>query len=119
MKPRVERRKHPRIKDKNVGVKLSRDGFDTITQSLDISASGIYCKTDRPMPLMTKVQIVLSIPDKRRSNKRKELNIDGVVVREHPVKKEGKVQHYDVAIFFASLMPKERRQLAEYIDSKS
>jgi len=31
------------------------------------------------------------------------LEIEGIVVREHPVVEDGVVQHYDVAIFFNSL----------------
>lgn len=113
----AERRKHPRIKDNDISVKLSGDGFDTITQSLDVSASGIYCKIDRRMPLMTRVQLMLVIPGKQGAAPIN-LNIDGVVVREHAVLKEGVVQHYDVAIFFDSLMPKERKLIADYIESK-
>lgn len=113
----VERRKHPRIKDNGISVKLSGDGFDTITQSLDVSASGIYCKINRRIPLMTRVKLVLLLPAKH-SLTPTTLDIDGVVVREHAVLNEGVVQHYDVAIFFDSLMPKERKLITDYIESK-
>jgi hypothetical protein len=119
MERKVERRRFPRIKDKNISVKLSGDGVDTITQSLDVSASGIYCKVDRHMPLMTRVQIVLSLPGKTKSSAPITMNLDGVVVREHPVMTEGKVQYYDVAIFFNTLTLKERKQLVQYIDKRS
>lgn len=112
-----ERRKYPRIKDKEISIKLSGDGVRTISQSLDVSASGIYCKLDRRIPLMTRVQLVLSIPAKGNGSAKK-LNIDGVVVREHPVMKDGRAEHYDVAIFFDALMPKERRILEQYIEAK-
>ena len=118
MKNDSERRKYPRIKDKDISVKLSGEGFDTITQSLDVSASGIYCKVDRRIPLMTRVQLVLALPG-RSGSEPANLRVDGVVVREHPVIKDGVVQHYDVAIFFDSLMPKERKVLAEYIQKRS
>jgi len=119
MERKVERRRFPRIKDKNISVKLSGDGVDTITQSLDVSASGIYCKVDRHMPLMTRVQIVLYLPGKTKSSAPITMNLDGVVVREHPVMTEGKVQYHDVAIFFNTLTPKERKQLVQYIDKRS
>ncbi len=118
MAERKERRRFPRIKDKDISIKLSGDGFNTITQSLDVSASGIYCKVDRPIPLMTRVQVVLSLPGRGGSSS-STMKIDGVVVREHPVLKDGDVQHYDVAIFFDSLMPKERNKLVQYISKKS
>jgi len=119
MSEKRERRRHPRIKDKDISIKLSGDGFNAITQSLDVSASGVYCKVDRQIPLMTRVQIVLSIPGINPSPSSDSMTIDGVVVREHPVKENGKITHYDVAIFFNTLLPKERKKLVRYIERKS
>jgi hypothetical protein len=116
MTERTERRRFPRVKDKNIGVKLSGEGFNAMTQSLDVSASGIYCKVDRRVPLMTKVQVVVSLPGKTKSSSGTKLELDGVVVREHPVKKEGHVDHYDIAIFFNTLMPRERDKLVQHIN---
>ncbi len=116
---RKERRRYPRIKDKDISLKLAGDGFDTISQSLDVSASGVYCKVDRRIPLMTRVQVVLSLPGRTKTSSPTTMDIDGVVVREHPVKKNGRVQYYDVAIFFNTLLPKEREKLVQYINRKS
>jgi hypothetical protein len=119
MAQRKERRRFPRIKDENISVQLSGEGFNAITQSLDVSASGIYCKTDRHIPVMTRVQVVLSLPGRTKTSSPTTMNIDGVVVREHPVKKDGRIQHYDVAIFFNTLLPREREKLIQYISRKS
>ena len=119
MAEKVERRRHPRIVDKNISIKISGDGFNAITQSLDVSASGIYCNVDHHIPVMTRLQIVLSIPGKRGGTSSTTMNLDGVVVREHAVKKEGRVQHYDIAIFFNTLLPKERKLLIQYINTKA
>ena len=119
MGQKIERRKYPRIKDKDISVKLSGEGFNTITQSLDVSASGIYCKVGTHIPLMTRVQVVLALPGKGKTSASTTMTLDGVVVREHPVKKAGRVQHYDIAIFFNTLLPKERRKLVQYISRKS
>ncbi|NQT32943.1 MAG: PilZ domain-containing protein [Candidatus Omnitrophica bacterium] len=116
MAEKKERRRYPRIKDNNIGVKLSGEGFNAITQSLDVSASGIYCKVDRRVPIMTKVQVVVSLPGKGKSSTPTTLNLDGVVVREHPVNKNGHVDHYDIAIFFNTLLPRERDVLVRHID---
>lgn len=118
MTEKKERRRYPRIKDDNIEVKLSGEGFDTITQSLDVSASGIYCKVNEHMPLMTRVQVLLSLPGRTPSSSPTTMNVDGVVVREHPVKKDGCIQHYDVAIFFNTLLPKERDKLVKYINGR-
>jgi len=119
MTQKKERRRHPRIKDKGISIKLSGEGFNTITQSLDVSASGIYCKVDRHVPVMTRVQVVLSLPGRNKASGPAVLNVDGVVVREHAVKKDGKVEYYDIAIFFDSLKPGERETLSRYIESKA
>ncbi len=103
----------------DISLKLSSEGLDTITQSLDVSASGVYCKVNRHIPLMARVQLVLSMPVRTAAPDSTILNIDGVVVREHPVIKDGKVEHYDVAIFFDGLLPKERKLLIQYINHKS
>lgn len=119
MSQRAERRKHPRIRDKNISIKLSGDGFNAITQSLDLSASGLYCKIDREIPVMTRVQVVLSLPSEKKTGSSVAMKLDGVVVREHPVKKEGKIQHYDIAIFFNTLLPRERKRLVRYINTRA
>jgi hypothetical protein len=119
MSKRTERRKHPRIRDKNISIKLSGDGVNAITQSLDVSASGLYCKTDIEIPIMTRVQVVLSLPAEKKSGPSVAMKLDGVVVREHPVKKDGKIQHYDIAIFFNTLLPRERKRLVRYINSRT
>jgi len=119
MEKRVERRRFPRIKDKDISVKLAGGGVSTISQSLDVSASGIYCKVDRHIPLMTRVQVVLTFPGRTKSSAPVTMDLDGVVVREHPVKKDGRVQYHDVAIFFNTLTPRERKSLVQYITRRS
>ena len=119
MTPRTERRRYPRVRDKDISVKLSGEGFDAITQSLDVSASGIYCKVTERIPVMTRVQVLLSLPGKNKSSRPVKMDLEGVVVREHPVMKGGRVDHYDVAIFFNTILPKERDLLVNYINSKS
>lgn len=119
MTEKKERRRYPRVKDKDISIQLTGGGFDTITQSLDISASGIYCKIAERIPLMTRLQILLSLPNKQKPSEPTILNVEGIVVREHPVMKDGRVEHYDVAIFFNSLMPKERDKIIQYINQKS
>ncbi len=118
MAQKQERRKYPRIKDENISIKLCSEGFTTITQSLDVSASGIYCKVKEHIPVMTRVQLKLSLPGKTKKSPSETMDIDGVIVREHPVIKNGKVEHYDLAIFFNTLLPKERRKIVQYIDNR-
>ena len=115
----AERRLFPRLKDENLSLKLNSGDFDTVTHTLDISASGIYCKIDREIPIMSRVKIKLMVPDSMKSDKgMKELDVDGVIVREHPVIIDGVIKHYDVAIFFDNLSEKNREIIQNYISSK-
>ena len=111
-----ERRKFPRIHDEGLSLKLDAGDFDTMTHTMDISASGIYCKIDKEIPLMSKVRLKLMVPDTSKSLR--ELDVDGVVVREHPVIIDGVIRHYDAAIFFDNLSSKNREMIQAYITSK-
>lgn len=112
----VERRAFPRVHDEGLSLKLNTGNFDTVTHTLDISASGIYCKIDKEIPLMSKVRLKLMVPDSPKSVQ--ELDVDGVVVREHPVIIDGVIRHYDAAIFFDNLSAKNREMIQTYIASK-
>ncbi len=114
-----ERRSYPRIHDEGLALKLNAGDFDTITHTLDISASGIYCKVNKEIPLMSRVGLILMIPDSSKDAKAiKSLEVDGVVVREHPVIIDGEIKHYDVAIFFDNLSAKNREMISDYISNK-
>lgn len=114
-----ERRKSERIKDEGLSLKLNAGDFDLISHTLDISESGIYCKVDRELPLMSKVGLVLMVPDLSKDEKAvSKLEVEGVVVREHPVIIDGDKKHYDVAIFFDNLSPKNKEIISNYISGK-
>lgn len=115
----AERRSYPRLRDEGLALKLNSGDFDTVTHTLDISASGIYCKIDKEIPLMSRVRLKLMVPDSiRKDAATRELDVDGVVVREHPVIIDGVIRHYDAAIFFDNLSPRNRDLIQGYISSK-
>lgn len=117
-----EKRKYPRLKDENVSLKVRSGEVDIITKSLDISASGVYCKVEKEIPLLSRIKVLLILPKikKGRADEEKTMKVetDGVVVREHPVIKDGQIDHYDVAIFFDNISAKDRERLLEYINQK-
>lgn len=114
-----ERRKFPRVKDDLLSLKVKLGDFDAIAHTLDISASGLYCKIDKEIPLMSRVRLILMIPDlSKEPQELKSLEVDGVVVRGHPVIIDGQTKHYDVAIFFEDLSPKHREIISNYIARK-
>jgi len=114
-----ERRKFPRIHDEGLSLKLDTGDFDTMTHTTDISASGVYCKVGREIPLMSRVKLAIMVPDMTKEDKAsKPLEIEGVVVREHPVIIDGAVKHFDVAIFFDNLTEKDKNVIQSYIEEK-
>lgn len=117
-----EKRKYTRIKDEGVSLKVKSSDIDIITKSLDISASGVYCKVEKEIPLMSRIKIILIVPKLKRDDTKEaeviKIETDGVVVREHPVIVNGKTAHYDVAIFFDNISAKDRKILLEYTQKR-
>jgi hypothetical protein len=115
----TERRKTPRIADEGLSLKVKGGDFDIITHTLNVSASGIYCKVEKEIPLMSRLQLMLMMPDPAKDGKSSiGVEVDGVVVRQHPVIIDGHVKHYDIAIFFENLSPKHRDMISDYIARK-
>ena len=114
-----ERRRAPRIDDEELSLELHAGNFDAMTHTLNISASGLYCKVDREVPLMSRVKLMLMIPDQSVAAKEvRNVEVEGVVVRAHPVIVDGQIKHYDIAIFFENLSPKHREMISDYIARK-
>jgi hypothetical protein len=114
-----ERRRFPRIDDTGLSLKLDLGGFDSMTHTMNISASGVYCKVNNEIPIMSRLKVVLVVPDvSKDGGSHKKIEVTGVVVRQHPVVINGEIKHYDVAIFFEDLSPKNREVISNYIDRK-
>lgn len=114
-----DRRASPRIRDGELTLRLNAGDFDAVTHTLNISSSGLYCKIDRPVPLMSKVRLVLTLPDPSSDEKgMRNYEVEGVVVRAHPVIMDGRTKHYDVAIFFDNLAAGSRQAIEAYIARK-
>lgn len=111
-----ERRKSPRIKDESLSLRF--EGFDSVTHTLNISPSGVYCKVDKELPLMSRLKLALVIPDPSREDGVKSMEVTGIVVRQHPVVIDGSTRHYDIAIFFEDLSPKDKDAISAYIARK-
>ena len=115
-----ERRVAKRIKDEELLLKIIIGGFDTSTHTINISSSGLYCKVGKDMPLMSRVKLMVMIPGSSKNEKEsKGVEVEGVVVRAHPVIIDGEIKHYDVAIFFDSLESKTRDLIDNYIARKN
>lgn len=101
-----ERRRSPRISHK-VSLTVKTDSFDLVSESLNLSSSGVYCQTDTLIPAMTKVNILLVLSDNSK------LRCKGVVVRCEKSKKAS--AKFDTAIFFNEISSRDSEYLLSYI----
>ena len=116
-----ERRKHLRTKGK-LPLKIADKAFDIITETVDVSPSGIYCRVTRLLPLMSKIEIVFLVPPKNgsKSKQAKKIRCKGVVVRTEPIILENADKaHYSTAIFFTDISAKDHKALEAYVESGS
>lgn len=109
-----ERRQHTRL-DNNVPVKISCDDFDLVTETRNISCAGAYCRVNRYIEPMTRLKVILLLPLKRKNKgASKKISCQGVVVR---VESDPCEDYYRIAVFFSDIQPKERKIIAQFVDS--
>lgn len=113
--PGTERRQQPRVAA-DLPLRLTFKDFVVETRILDLSTSGIRFATTDALPLMSRVQIALELPELSQAGSAP-LAITGVVVRcdRIPV---GGVDHYDTAIYFEELSDGARARLAQFVASQ-
>ena len=110
----AEKRRHQRVEN-SIPLKISAADADFVTESRNISCSGVYCKVDKYLEPMTKLNILLLLPI-RKGNKitTKKISCGGVVVRtENILNDEG----FNAAIFFNDIHARDSRALAEYVEN--
>jgi len=112
----VDKRKSPRA-NKVLPIKLTDSGFDILTETKNISASGAYCSMDKPIALMTKLNIVILIPLKKNNKSDiKKISCEGVVVRVDNT--NDKTSHpYRVAIYFNGLKESDVKTLRSCVSA--
>jgi len=109
-----ERRKAPRAVSQ-LEIVVGHDAQELAASTENISESGAYCTVSRFLPMMTKLQLRLEIPDGQSS---KTLICQGVVVRIEPPQASPEQQRYRVAIFFNDLTARDRSVLAHYVTQR-
>ncbi len=109
-----DRRQHPRL-SQNVAIKIFQDEGDIVTETSNISGTGIYCKVNKYLRPMTKLKIRLLLP-LRKNNKKttKQISCHAVIVRAEPADSKGS---YYAAIFFNDMTPKDAGIISDYVNS--
>lgn len=117
-----EKRKSQRI-DANLKVAVTlpqADGTSKVTnlESLNVSTSGIYFKSDHFIEPMTKLAMSLELPlVGTDSTEIPEANCEGIVVRVLPEFEAEGVDDYEVAVFFTHIDEEGLNYLEEHIAS--
>lgn len=116
----IEERRKDQRRRTHLSIKIADESFDVITETADISPSGIYCRLTRLLPLMSKIEVILLVPTKTNWRQTKKIRCKGVVVRIEPIiLKDVEKAHYNAAIFFTEISKKDRKIIESYIESGS
>lgn len=109
-----ERRRHPRL-TKNIPLKLCGEQFDVVTETHNLSCSGVYCRVNKYFDPMTRFEIHLLLPFKKGAKViTKKVSCHGVVVR---VESEPGNKFFNIAVFFNEIDKKNVLLITQYINS--
>ena len=115
----IERRRHLRISER-LTFTLKAEGFDTVTQTINLSCLGAYCQLDKHIPLMTHLKIALALP---RGDQKKEfeyVECGGVVVRvEEEESQSPRGSVYNTAIYFSEIEESEREKIMRMVEDRT
>ena len=113
-----DRREFPRLNN-NIPIKLIHDDGDIVTETANISRSGIYCRVNKFLNPMSRLKISLLIPLRKTSKSGKsttrKISCVGAVVRSESV--SGDEEAYNVAIFFQDISKRDSDHIADYVNS--
>jgi hypothetical protein len=89
-------------------------------ETINVSANGVYFASRGYIAPLTRVEIVLVLPEPggAASGATREVSCEGVVVRTEPESPREGVSRYDIACFFTSIDEADRTHLESYILSQ-
>ena len=112
----VERRRFPRV-PADLPLRLTFKDKTVETRIHDLSGSGIRFKAPAALPILSRVQIALELPDGTPGQPGASIAITGVVVRCREGD-SGEAARFDTAIFFEDLSESARARLARFVSSR-
>jgi len=104
-----ERRRYPRSR-RGFQMVEDKSGPGVLNHVDNISGSGVLCHTVKPIPLMTKMSMVLELPkpDTRR------IECEGIVVRCDPHDQGD--DHFKVAILFSKIADDDHLAIIDFVE---
>jgi len=115
---RAERREKPRA-DARLSMRVEGGAEEStaqiVTESQNISSSGVYCTSSHYLAPLSKVDLTIVLPRLPGGRTAKELiKCEGIVVRCQPSPKKSD-RHYDLACMFSGLDERRRMLLEEFV----
>lgn len=115
-----ERRNTPRA-DARLSMRLEGAQDDgaraqVVTESQNISCSGVYCYSSHFLAPLSKVDLTIVLPQMPDRRARQELiKCEGIVVRCEPTQDGGPVRHFELACMFSSLDDEQRERIETFV----
>ncbi|MBU2541202.1 MAG: PilZ domain-containing protein [Candidatus Omnitrophica bacterium] len=113
-----ERRRASRV-EKNVPIKIKEVNFDSVSETRNLSSSGIYCRLDKYIAPMEKVVMILLVPRLKESSpgkdRCKKVECEGTIVRTELVNDPIEGDYYNVAIFFSEIKKADKSYIEKYV----
>ena len=104
-----ERRRYPRSHKSFPGIR-DESGPGVLNHVDNISGSGVSCHTVKPVPLMTKLSVVIELPKPHE----RRVEAEGIVVRCDP--HEMGDDHFRMAILFTKVSDEDHKAIVDYVE---
>lgn len=115
---RRERRRSTRVDARlSMRVEGAHEGgpAKVVTESQNISASGVYCVSSHFLPPLSKVQLTIVLPRMAGSRGQELIKCDGIVVRCDALTGRKPEARYQLACMFADIDPDRRVRIEEFV----
>jgi len=108
-RPRAEARLSMRVEETSEG-----RGTQIVTESQNISSSGVYCTSSHYLAPLSKVALTIVLPRSGPRATNELVKCEGIVVRCQPASRRSD-RHYDLACMFSDLDDRRRALLDEFV----
>jgi c-di-GMP-binding flagellar brake protein YcgR len=111
----AEHRKHPRINER-LKFKLKTNHFHVVTETINLSCIGAYCRVNKYIPFMTSLEIVLELPHVDEEGEFEYIECNGLVVRLEKVSFDANGHNaYNMAIYFSEIEDYEKQKIESFV----
>jgi len=115
-----EKRRYPRVIDRLTLRTSSLEQGAAEMCTTNLSLGGAYVSTDRFIPPMTRVEILLHLPPEDGLDARpRPVQAEAVVVRIDPPDPACESKTYEMALFFSKMERQDRSALARYLSKQT